>query len=396
LKIIYLRGGELMGYSNLITELKSVTATKIDFSILNWFYDVLVLPFNMEAQTQTNWCWAATSKSVSVFYSRFSPWTQCKIASSELNQTCCQTTVPSACNVSWYLDKALTRTNNFVSIQSGTVSWSTIKNQLELGLVVGARIGWNGGGGHFMVIRGVTKIGSIEYLHIDDPIYGKSTLTYSQFANNYQSSGSWTHTYFTKKYFYFMWFKELIYSPALLKPIPPVKPLLTIDDEKLSRLASLQNEFNLPHHTFILELDKIKTNFKLPEEPRTLRVFDLNENEPIALYELALDEKNPELIQMNSNPAYFKQLDEGLGRLKNYAEKSRSLGELRFIRIPALNIEAFWLHYDNNSNDVITPIKILENDTRFDGNKSYNVNEFKKVLLEIAKKVDTKDDLLGA
>jgi len=385
-----------MGYSNLVTELKTVTATKIDFSILNWFYDILVLPFNMEAQTQTNWCWAATSKSVSHFYSIFSPWTQCKVVSAELNQTCCQSTVPSACNVSWYLDKALTRTKNFVSIQSGTVSWSTIKNQLEQGLVVCARIGWNGGGGHFMTIRGVSRIGFTEYLHIDDPIYGKSTLTYSQFANNYRGSGSWTHTYFTKKYFYFMWFKNLIFSPELLKPIPPVKPLLSIDDKKISREVNIKSEYNLPHHSYTLELDKIKTNFKLPDEPRTLRVFDIQNNEPTALYEVGLNEKNPELIQVDSSPSYFAKLDEGLGRLKNYAEKRRSQGELRFIRTPALNVEAFWLHFDNNANDLIVPIKILENDNRFDWNKSYNPNEFKKILLEIAKKINTKDDLLGA
>ena len=147
---------------------------------LTWLYSYLVLPFNMQAQTQSNWCWAATSTSVSRFYSFFSPWTQCKVASGELSLQCCTTPVPGACNVAWYLDKALTRTNNFVSMQSSAASWNTIKSELKNGLVVGARIGWSGGGGHFMVLHGVSSsiFGTTKYLHIDDPIYGKSTLEY--------------------------------------------------------------------------------------------------------------------------------------------------------------------------------------------------------------------------
>ena len=46
-----------------------------EFTYFKWLYSYLVLPFNMQAQTQSNWCWAATSTSVSRYYSIFSPWT---------------------------------------------------------------------------------------------------------------------------------------------------------------------------------------------------------------------------------------------------------------------------------------------------------------------------------
>ena len=73
-----------------------------ELNFLNNFYQSTVLPFNMEHQTQTNWCWAATSKSVSYFYaSLLNPWSQCKIASAELSQTCCTSPVPGPCNVPW-------------------------------------------------------------------------------------------------------------------------------------------------------------------------------------------------------------------------------------------------------------------------------------------------------
>ena len=107
---------------------------QFEFRYLNWFYQNEVLPFNMEAQTQSNWCWAATSKSVSHFYSGLSPWSQGKIAGKELTQACCTSPVPTACNVPWYLDKALSRTQNYVSMQFGTISWSEIKDQIDQGI----------------------------------------------------------------------------------------------------------------------------------------------------------------------------------------------------------------------------------------------------------------------
>jgi hypothetical protein len=84
-------------------------------------FDVLFqskqLSFDMQMQTQSNWCWAATATSVSRFYWFLSTWTQCQVANAELERSdCCNSNVPGACNVPWFLDRALTRTNNFVSI----------------------------------------------------------------------------------------------------------------------------------------------------------------------------------------------------------------------------------------------------------------------------------------
>jgi hypothetical protein len=368
-----------------------------EFSFWNWLYTYEVLPFNMQPQTQSNWCWAATSVSVSKFYSFLSPWTQCKVASAELGQTCCTTPVPGACNVPWYLDKALTRTNNFVSIQGGTVPWSRIKQELDNGLVVGTRIGWSGGGGHFMVIHGVSRIGSREYLHIDDPIYKKSVLLYSQYATNYQGSGTWTHTYFTKKYFYFMWFKELLYKQELLKPIPELRPLINIYDKAFTaKKDEPQGTYTIPHHSYVIGLNEINERFALPDAPRSLRVIEVAHERPVALYEVGLNEQNPEFIQMQVSPEYFKEMDEGLGRLKSFAEREKELGEIRMIKVPALNIEAFWMHYDNKEKDMIVPVKRFENEQTIDWSKAYDEQEFLRLLQELSRRVNTQDDLLGA
>ena len=151
-------------YSSLLREI----------SIFGKLFSSKQVAFDMQAQTQSNWCWAATATSVSRFYWLWSTWTQCRVANGELGRTdCCDSTVPSACNVPWYLERALTRTSNFVST-TGQASFQQVRDEIDAGRPVGARIGWSGGGGHFMVIYGYSFIAGVEHLDIHDPIYGKS------------------------------------------------------------------------------------------------------------------------------------------------------------------------------------------------------------------------------
>lgn len=155
----------------------------------------ILLLFNMQKQLENQWCWAATSTSVSLFYNPASGWTQCLVAEQIMGSGCCM--FPAPCDYPSYLDQALSTTENYVAM-SGTMSFSQIENELSQGRVIGARVGWNGGGGHFMVIYGCRQSTGIKYLSIDDPIYGKSELPESTFLNAYRSAGKWTHSYTTK------------------------------------------------------------------------------------------------------------------------------------------------------------------------------------------------------
>jgi hypothetical protein len=62
---------------------------------------------------------------------------------------------------------------------------------------VGARIGWSGGGGHFIAIAGYSTNGG-QFLDVEDPWYSASTVTYAVLQTAYEGSGAWTHTYYTK------------------------------------------------------------------------------------------------------------------------------------------------------------------------------------------------------
>jgi hypothetical protein len=174
--------------------------------VLGRFIDVLTkvpkprwrrVGLDVQQQLESNWCWAACSTSVSHFYSSASKWTQCSVAGAELKQKdCCADGASAACNQPWYLDRALKRTGNG-SGSGGTLPIAAIRAQIDKGRPVGARIGWAGGGGHFVVISGCLddRTGILE---VRDPIYGTSEVPIATFAASYQGSGSWTHSYYTE------------------------------------------------------------------------------------------------------------------------------------------------------------------------------------------------------
>jgi hypothetical protein len=157
------------------------------------------LPLTVQHQLQTNWCWAACASSASAFYDGTSTWGQCTVVNAELEQPgCCDDGASEGCNIPWYLDRALRRTGNFTSKQDGAASWNTVRREIDAGRPVGARIGWNGGGGHFVMLSGYRSRGSVREVVVQDPWTGRSRLPIDVFANNYKNSGRWTHTYLTR------------------------------------------------------------------------------------------------------------------------------------------------------------------------------------------------------
>lgn len=366
----------------------------------------MVLPFNIEMQIKSRWCWAATSKSVSTFYRAASIWSQCSVASAELSLACCNTPFPAACDRDWYLDRALTRTGNFVSI-ANPVSWETVEQEINQGRVLGARIGWFGRGGHFMVIHGTSVIAEQQFLHIDDPISGKSMLPYDQFLNNYEGNGRWTHTYFTQTDNAggggdTMWLKNIKFNPALLMPIQEFEKASAVPGDDKLKLFSLDTSggeastTGIPHYSYVLRLDDIMNQKGFPEQAGSLRLFKLANARPMAMYEVSVDENKPELYRTSNNQKYFAQLENSLEILQNNTAGGSEPGELRLLKLPALNMEAFWLHFtDNQDADVISPVKKFDADTRFDWNKPYNRDQFWAMIRDYAAGIDTSDELLG-
>lgn len=374
-------------YSSLLREI----------SIFDKLFSSKQLAFGMQAQTQSNWCWAATATSVSHFYWLWSTWTQCRVANGELGRgDCCNSTVPSPCNVPWYLDRALTRTNNFVSIM-GQASFQQVRDEIDAGRPVGARIGWSGGGGHFMVIYGYSFIAGDEYFDIDDPIYGKSHLTTADFTTNYQGSGTWTHTYFTKSYFR-MPIKLLIPIEPILQRIWEVRPLLNLKQDMMftgdvrNVLPEERASLGIAHRVYSLALDSLIAEQHLSLEPVGLRVYEMLGDKPRAFFDVS-EEEQPRLLQISESRNYLDLFTRGLSEVLTTVERSDQECELRLFRVPALNFEALWINYEGEMQDVLVPLRAVGRLTPYN---AVLLDEALDALREVARPLAQMDETMGA
>ena len=193
----------------------------------------------MQYQLMSNWCWIAVATSISHFYNPASTWTQCSLATAQLQASaslhmqgqCCPdaqllastsglaaalanpyssnslyaldsvnsqlaATPTSICNHSGDVGKALTQTGNLYGGETGsTVGMTDLLNELNAGHPVCIYIEWAGGGAHQIAASGVELPNT---MIVEDPIFGRSILPYQTVASSYQGNGSWTSTAYTK------------------------------------------------------------------------------------------------------------------------------------------------------------------------------------------------------
>lgn len=157
----------------------------------------VVLRFPIQAQQQSQWCWAGVAASVSRYYVPSTTWTQCLIANQQWGRTdCCGAGATGACNNPSVLGTALTTVGHFDRQTSAQESLQTLENELVAGRPLCIRVGWSGGGGHFVVASGVEDDG---FVWVSDPGGGTTALVdYDTLRTNYRGSGTWTHSYFTE------------------------------------------------------------------------------------------------------------------------------------------------------------------------------------------------------
>lgn len=156
----------------------------------------------MQSQQQSEWCWSAVAVSISLFYNPAGNWVQCSLVNAELRQTsCCQSGASAPCNQPWYLDSALQRTANLDHLASGAASFAQSSSQVQQGRPLGVRIGWAGGGGHFIAISGYDDSDPANlFVYVCDPNpgVGPSWVSYNSLVNAYQGTGHWTTCYYTR------------------------------------------------------------------------------------------------------------------------------------------------------------------------------------------------------
>jgi hypothetical protein len=175
----------------------------IDAAARKWVIGISLwrrIPFTMQHQQQSQWCWAATSVSVALYYQSWSGWTQCEMVNQERGQTtCCDDGSTDLCNQPNVLDSPLDRAGVLDHMVGGSIAYDEVAAEIDAGRPVAWRIQWAGGGGHFAVIEGYRWLGG-QWFAIDDPWYGQSDVPLTTLTGGtYQGSGSWSHTYFTRR-----------------------------------------------------------------------------------------------------------------------------------------------------------------------------------------------------
>lgn len=155
------------------------------FSTMAFAAESLYLNVTPYVQEQSNWCWAATSKTVISYTGHGNP-SQSDIVTavkgSAVNETASATEDRSS----------LTKFGVNTTYYGGSLSWSTIKSNINGYKPIKAAIAWVGGGGHVFVIYGFYEDPYVRNVSYENPSDGSFNFTtYSQFCSN--STWTWTN-----------------------------------------------------------------------------------------------------------------------------------------------------------------------------------------------------------
>lgn len=155
-----------------------------------------VLNFQIQTQQHSNWCWAATTASVSDFYQNPAAWTQCQVAAACLFRQCCAS--PTPCDVVFTLDGPLKEVSHLKNVVPSAITAQAVHSEINSGRVVCCHISWPGTlGGHFVAISGYDT-GTNDLL-IEDSLTGTHQLPYATFKSAYAGNGVWDYTYCTQQ-----------------------------------------------------------------------------------------------------------------------------------------------------------------------------------------------------
>lgn len=158
-------------------------------------FPIKELDFNIQAQQQSNWCWAAISVSMTKFYNSNSQLEQCSLVNNRLGRTdCCQDGSSKQCNQTQSIYKVLPQLGVSASPHAGQQSFIELSEQIQLGhpLVL---ILMRGLDAHYAVLSGV---GANETVTIKDPMGGVTRkMSYQEFKKIYEQR-YWKGSFFTK------------------------------------------------------------------------------------------------------------------------------------------------------------------------------------------------------
>ncbi|WP_090338565.1 hypothetical protein [Dyadobacter koreensis] len=150
-------------------------------------------------------------------------------------------------------------------------------------------------------------------------------------------------------------------------------------------------DLSFPHATFTLGLDELK-NIKSPVPHRTgTRVIETSSSKFNFIYDLNNTAEGSE-PQMYQDKLFVKSYETAFKTILNQDTENQSI-QVRTLRIPALHIDALWLHDAKSpAKDKFVPVR---SQGLFNNNSFYNRKDFFSILKRTAIDYNIDDDLMG-
>ncbi|WP_431045007.1 papain-like cysteine protease family protein [Streptomyces sp. P1-3] len=149
------------------------------------------LDISMQAQQNTNWCWAASGNTIATYYGyNYSQNQFCNAAFNRTQGYDCPNWQATLGNVQTALNWIGISPGSYVN---GWLRYSTVQSEIDAERPIETRIQWSSGGGHMQVIYGYDTSGS--WVAWGDPWPSSQRYSWAShdwYVNNNQFS--WTHS----------------------------------------------------------------------------------------------------------------------------------------------------------------------------------------------------------
>lgn len=149
------------------------------------------LDISMQAQEQTNWCWAGSGNTIASFYGKSYSQTQfCNAAFNRQQGGSCPNDQATLANVQNAFDWMGINSGSYVT---GYLNYNTVQSEIDAKRPIETRIQWASGGGHMHVIYGYDT--SQNWVYWGDPWGSNNRYNWGDYGYYVNGSDfSWTHS----------------------------------------------------------------------------------------------------------------------------------------------------------------------------------------------------------
>lgn len=157
-------------------------------------------------------------------------------------------------------------------------------------------------------------------------------------------------------------------------------------------LSGGQADMTMPHESYMIGLSSLKTASEPKAQSTGTRVIEASGDKFKGIYELISTSGPDTELQMINDKHYIEEYESAFENILDTPLEERGL-EVRNVKIPALHVDALWLHDEKHpESDLYVPVKSMN---LFIDNKVYDKKTFFEILQNAAKDYDTSDQLIG-